>query len=419
MDNKNLIFFTSEYPYGDKETFIENEFPFLLQKFNKIIIVTNNNDTQPNRIRTNNQVEIIYFPYQLSFVNKLWSIKGVFSKMFWDEINIIKKQYRLKINASILKTLLSSIQKSKNIADHIEHLIKIRNLEINKTYIYSYWLNDMAIGAAELKLRDPEIKAFSRAHGGDLYMERQMNNYLPLRSFLVNNLDACYVISDNGKQYLQLQFNVAPNKIKVSRLGTSNVNLKSELPIHSDETVFSIVSCSNIIPLKRIHLIIEALSVIKDTNIKWVHFGTGSEEVSIKRLANDTLTGSSNIQFEFKGSVGNNDLFHYYRTNKINVFINVSEAEGIPVSIMEAMSFGIPCIATNVGGNSEIVNKNNGLLLNTNPSAKEVAQAIEEFIKMNISEYTVYSNNAFNTWHNDYNSENNYPDFLNKICTEL
>ena len=33
-----------------------------------------------------------------------------------------------------------------------------------------------------------------------------------------------------------------------------------------------------------------------------------------------------------------------------HVFLNVSSSEGVPVSIIEAMSFGIPCIATNVGG---------------------------------------------------------------------
>lgn len=41
----------------------------------------------------------------------------------------------------------------------------------------------------------------------------------------------------------------------------------------------------------------------------------------------------------------------------------MSDSEGIPVSIMEAMSFGIPVIARNVGGMSEIVNEENGLLL--------------------------------------------------------
>jgi len=45
-----------------------------------------------------------------------------------------------------------------------------------------------------------------------------------------------------------------------------------------------------------------------------------------------------------------NDVLNYYASNPVDVFINTSSSEGLPVSIMEAMSFGIPVIATNVGG---------------------------------------------------------------------
>ena len=61
------------------------------------------------------------------------------------------------------------------------------------------------------------------------------------------------------------------------------------------------------------------------------------------------------------------------------MFINVSSTEGIPVSIMEAMSFGIPVIATAVGGTPEIVNNENGYLLSKDPSAKELAEVIQNF----------------------------------------
>ncbi|MFR4320263.1 MAG: glycosyltransferase [Blautia massiliensis (ex Durand et al. 2017)] len=44
--------------------------------------------------------------------------------------------------------------------------------------------------------------------------------------------------------------------------------------------------------------------------------------------------------------------------------MNVSSSEGIPVSIMEATSFGIPGIATDAGGTKEIIrDKENGVLL--------------------------------------------------------
>lgn len=52
--------------------------------------------------------------------------------------------------------------------------------------------------------------------------------------------------------------------------------------------------------------------------------------------------------------------------NDFDLFVNMSLSEGIPVSIMEAISFGIPIIATNVGGNAEIVNDETGVLIPVN-----------------------------------------------------
>ncbi len=56
-----------------------------------------------------------------------------------------------------------------------------------------------------------------------------------------------------------------------------------------------------------------------------------------------------------------------------------SDAEGLPVVIMEAFALGIPVVATDVGGVSELVNDNvNGLLV-TPGSALELAQAVTRF----------------------------------------
>lgn len=49
------------------------------------------------------------------------------------------------------------------------------------------------------------------------------------------------------------------------------------------------------------------------------------------------------------GYIANKDLLDWYKTNKPSIFINVSSSEGVPVSIMESMSCGIPTIATDVG----------------------------------------------------------------------
>ncbi|MEG1497600.1 MAG: glycosyltransferase, partial [Clostridiales bacterium] len=92
------------------------------------------------------------------------------------------------------------------------------------------------------------------------------------------------------------------------------------------------------------------------------------------------------------------------------------ESEGIPVSIMEAISFGIPVIATDVGGVNEIVyNDQNGILLDKDFSDNQLIEAINKFAFMPNDEYLKYRDNARNIWEKNYDAEKNYTEFLNEI----
>ena len=96
----------------------------------------------------------------------------------------------------------------------------------------------------------------------------------------------------------------------------------------------------------------ETLQHILDINIKWTHFGDGIMMNQIKEMSREL---PENIKIDFRGNVKNSDLLEVYKNNQFDLFLNVSLSEGIPVSIMEALSFGIPCIATDVGGTKEMV----------------------------------------------------------------
>ena len=97
------------------------------------------------------------------------------------------------------------------------------------------------------------------------------------------------------------------------------------------------------------------------------------------------------------------------------MFVNLSTTEGgAPVSIQEAISCGIPVIATNVGGNPEIVSERNGILLSPNPSPEEVAQALlmicdspETARKMRIESRRV--------WEESYNADANFRAFAEQL----
>jgi glycosyltransferase involved in cell wall biosynthesis len=222
-------------------------------------------------------------------------------------------------------------------------------------------------------------------------------------------LKAIFAISQKGIDYALATWKI-PNKsvFKLARLGV-NKQIRCEM----NKNRFILVSCSNVIPLKRVDLIVQALAEIKEYPITWVHFGDGPQLEEVKALAQEILP--PNITVDFKGRVPNQEILTWYAENNPSLFINVSTTEGIPVSIMEAMSFGIPVIATNVGGTSEIVNDENGKLLLPNPDPIKVTFEINKFFNLDVDLFRQFSSSAFSKWDEIYNSSINFEEFVKKL----
>ena len=99
------------------------------------------------------------------------------------------------------------------------------------------------------------------------------------------------------------------------------------------------------------------------------------------------------------------DVVGYMGNNPIDLFINVSSREGIPVSI-EAIAAGIPIIATDVGGCNEIVSNKNGILLNSDPSPEQISDAITDIL-MKPDKLNKYQVGSLDIWGKDFNIDSN------------
>ncbi len=406
---KILFFFTSEYPYGKKEAFIENEALFLAKYFDKVVVITNTKKRKHRPIPKNFFVE--YLDYELP--SKFLYINSLFKKHFWKELYSIKSRYSLKITPIIIKTMLASLSKRYSFQKKIESIYD-KYIEPNsKVWFYSYWANDISLSISFFATKK-NIPAITRAHGWDVYFEVNYAQYLPFRELLFSNLSKIFFISNVGKSYYEKLLPKYKNKYEVSYLGVFHFG-KSSPKNFSD--YFIIVSCSNIIPIKRIELIIESLSIIDKFKIKWIHFGDGPLMKSIQQEAYIRLNNKDNITFRFTGEIPNKKIIEFYKDNHVDLFINTSLSEGIPVSIMEAMSFGIPVIATDVGGTHEIVNQENGYLLPSDPSPQIIAQTIKNYFLLPPEEKQLKQKMAYETWNNKFNAEKNYKDFIERLLS--
>ena len=84
-----------------------------------------------------------------------------------------------------------------------------------------------------------------------------------------------------------------------------------------------------------------------------------------------------NLKIEFRGSMDNEDVHRLLADTHIDLILLLSRSEGLPVSLMESMSYGIPFVATNVGGIKELVPDCPEMVIPEEPTAKEFSSAVD------------------------------------------
>ena len=290
-----------------------------------------------------------------------------------------QKVEKYKQDSEELKSVITELKekREKKESENLQLLSKIDKLEkevdrlnnLNNSLSESKGIESRNKYSIDIKLLLKALSEYKIAIVGGDYIHSYFNEY--------NNIFPC---SNNGTKYLQNKYPRVAEKIKTSYLGTIDHGIN---PIYSD-TIFHIISCSRVEPVKRINKIVDALEILdtKNIQIEWTHIGGGTELNRIKYLCQNKI---KHIKCHFKGNLNNVDVIHLYQKNKYDLFINVSSSEGLPVSIMEAISFGIPVIATDVGGSSEIViNKVTGQLIEKDFAASKLAKILEEYINKDL-----------------------------------
>ena len=424
-----LLFITDRYPFGKGEAFIENEVQHLSGRFDKVIIVPTALTVGDDISRTVPDNFIVLPPANTDDLYKdgrpssteriVWSMKHMipWCMLSLFDINVLREIKELvQTHAFSFSRVASVVRAMAPIKRNIRHFRKYRDRLLmrkdDNIFIYSYWLNyNIAFIQKTFDCQQSQIKSIiSRAHGYDLYSERRNNVYIAFQKRIIAYVDKVCLISKNGLDYLTQRIPEYSSKYFLNYLGTKDYGEG----IYKPEEIFHIVSCSSVIPVKRVTRIVDALVKIKKHKIKWTHFGAGQDFAKLENYVS-TLNINKNISIELKGQIFNQELMAYYKHNSVDLFINVSESEGLPVSIMEAISFGIPVIATDVGGTADaIIQNENGWLLPSNYNDDELAARIEELINLNQEHYMAMRVRSREIWEERFFENKNYSLFINE-----
>ncbi|BAY96481.1 group 1 glycosyl transferase [Tolypothrix tenuis PCC 7101] len=211
------------------------------------------------------------------------------------------------------------------------------------------------------------------AHGAEFHVTYSK---LPLWaqktvSWVFRQSQGFIVLSNTWKDYYVSKLGLNPKQVIVMPNPTE---IPAQIPNRANSNQLNLVFCGRVGKRKGAFDLIEAFAKLPDSqkaHTKLILAGDG--EISKAQELADNLNLTEKVTFlGWINAKQMNELL-----SQANIFVLPSYNEGLPMAILEAMGWGLPIIATPVGGIPElVVNQQNGLLV-TPGNIQELSQAIE------------------------------------------
>ncbi len=237
---------------------------------------------------------------------------------------------------------------------------------------YTYWRGGPSLALARWAAAGRGRVALTRVHRYELYEDAFSPPFQPWVS-VYRELACTVTVSAHGRDHL-LAHGVPPERVALARLGTPPAPGRSQA---SSDGTLRVLSCSFLRPEKRVPLLAHAMVRLAERHpaqpFVWTHLGDGPERREVEKAL---VSAPPNLKAVLAGPKRNAEVMAHYAQEPVDLFVQVSESEGLPVAIMEALSAGVPVVAADVGGVPEALDDAVGLLLPANPDAAAVADAV-------------------------------------------
>lgn len=258
----------------------------------------------------------------------------------WRNNNNIKGVLTIPYRRFSLKTLLQ-----------MRRYIKTNGIKI----VHSHG-NGAGLYSRILKLLCPKIKVIHTFHG----ITNKYNSWYKYIANLIIGKGLKYLTNDfilvsNGEKQLGIQLGFINHR--KSHIIYNGINDTGEKPTKSNQEL-NIVTLSRFDFQKNMDMAFSIAQQFKeDKNVIFTWVGNGED---FQRLKDLSFKEKININF-----VGfSNEPIKYLK--EADIYLSTSRFEGLPYSLIEAASVGLPIIATDVEGNNECVkDKKSGFLFNT------------------------------------------------------
>ena len=311
-----------------------------------------------------------YFQDELNYEIEILTLSDNKNSNINDDFSVKRIDRNLPIIYRWLKTIFTIYKLGRN-----KDLIFVNGLGTEVT-IANIFLKKKIIRKI---VGDPAWeRAYSKAKISESFDEFQVKNYgfsislqKKVRSFSIKKSDIVVTPSQHLKNFiLNLGFK---NKIEIINNGVfipeENTNIFT-----NDQINITIVS--RLVSHKNIEKIIKAISDLNDPLIYLNIIGDGPE---LNQLQKISLESNNKDNIIFHGKLNRDEIDHIFLNS--DIYIQASNYEGLPHSLLEAMSYGIPVLCTPVGECKEILgNEDRGYILDLPVSKNNIKSKISQII---------------------------------------
>ena len=143
-----------------------------------------------------------------------------------------------------------------------------------------------------------------------------------------------------------------------------------------DKPEINLIIVSRLVIQKNIDLVINALKILNNVNLKLNIIGEGNEISKLEKVIDDF---NLHNQVKLLGKIDNNKISKFLSNS--DIFIQASDYEGLPHSVLEAINYEVPILSTEAGGCKDLLNDGErGFIISTPPNKNLIAENIKFII---------------------------------------
>jgi len=226
--------------------------------------------------------------------------------------------------------------------------------------------------------------------------------------YLSRHFDGVTTTGLQTKEYL-IQHGIRENKIEIL---PDSVNMDRFFPF-SVSKKYDVIAVSRLDPVKKLDNFLRVVAVLSSekSDIRVAIVGDGPMRNSLEKLASK-LSISKNVDF-----FGHKENVEYFY-NLAAIYVLTSEREGFPMTVLEAMGCGLPCVISNVGDVPDLaVDGYNAILVDKHDDIRAYADGVMQLLN-DETLYRKISGNAYKTvreWYSYKNAGIVWERILNKV----